>query len=550
MGSFDIFVTITNGDKIKSLQKTRSGILKQDLESLSPFELNLYLEEQMQKTPNTKEFLNAGRGNPNWTAPIPREAFFLLGEFAVKETMLGENRQIAGMIKEDDSRSERFETFLDSKETQGARLLQSIWEKGNHLMGMPKEVWLKHMLDDVIGDNYPHPERILNASEEPIKQYLHHELFDSKSVPFDVFAVEGGTAGIVYTFNSLVNNALLNQGDTIALLIPTFAPYMEIPELPEYGFNVHYIRSELVTINGETSYQFPKEELDRLRDDAIKAVFVVNPSNPTANAIYGDSIDQLIDIVEKDNPDLMILSDDVYGTFLNQFTSLFTVLPYNTACIYSYSKYFGATGWRIGTIAVAKENIFDDRLAQLPEDEKAQLNHRYETLTSDPESIRFIDRMVADSRSVALNHAAGLSAPQQVMMTLFSLYALLDTEDVYKKEVIGICQERGKALYDSLSMRMPIKELNTAYYCEIDFEWWLKEKYEASFVDYIQTNWSMTDIVTKLAKEEQLMLLKSEAFGSSKWTVRVSLANLPTNTYREIGQRITNMVDRMYLSFK
>ncbi|MFC6463929.1 aspartate 4-decarboxylase [Marinilactibacillus sp. GCM10026970] len=524
--------------------------MKQDLESLSPFELNLYLEEQMQKTPNTKEFLNAGRGNPNWTAPIPREAFFLLGEFAVKETMLGENRQIAGMIKEDDSRSKRFETFLDSKKTQGADLLREIWEKGNHLMGLSKEAWLKQMLDDVIGDNYPHPERILNASEEPIKQYLHHELFDSKSAPFDVFAVEGGTAGIVYTFNSLVNNALLNQGDTIALLIPTFAPYMEIPELPEYGFNVHYIRSELVTINGETSYQFPKEELDRLRDEAIKAVFVVNPSNPTANAIYGDSIDQLIDIVEKDNPDLMILSDDVYGTFLNQFTSLFTVLPYNTACIYSYSKYFGATGWRIGTIAVAKENIFDDRLARLPENKKAELNNRYATLTSDPESIRFIDRMVADSRSVALNHAAGLSAPQQVMMTLFSLYALLDTEDVYKKEVIGICQERGKALYDSLGMRMPIKELNTAYYCEIDFEWWLKEKYEESFVEYIQTNWSMTDIVTKLAREEQLMLLKSEAFGSSKWTVRVSLANLPTKTYTEIGQRITNMIDRMYLSFK
>lgn len=49
--------------------------MKQDLESLSPFELNLYLENRMQNTPNTKEFLNAGRGNPNWTAPIPREAF-------------------------------------------------------------------------------------------------------------------------------------------------------------------------------------------------------------------------------------------------------------------------------------------------------------------------------------------------------------------------------------------------------------------------------------------------------------------------------------------
>lgn len=524
--------------------------MKQDLESLSPFELNLYLENRMQNTPNTKEFLNAGRGNPNWTAPIPREAFFLLGEFATKETIVNENSQIAGMIKEDGERPERFEAFLSSKESRGAELLREIWENGVHLMGMPRDNWLKEMLDYVIGDNYPHPERVLNACEEPIKQYLHHELFDSKSAPFDVFTVEGGTAGIVYTFNSLFNNSLLEKGDTIALLIPTFAPYMEIPELPEYGFNVEYIRSEIMDIDGHTSYQFTKKELNRLRDTDIKAVFVVNPSNPTANAIYGDSISQLIDIVEKDNPELMILSDDVYGTFLNQFTSLFTVLPYNTACIYSYSKYFGATGWRIGTITVAKENVFDERLKALPDHKKAQLNHRYETLTSDPEEIKFIDRLVADSRSVALNHAAGLSAPQQVMMTLFSLYSLMDRDNVYKREVISICQERGKLLYASLGMTMPLKELNTAYYCEIDFEWWLEQKYDPAFADYVKRNWSMTDLVAKLVDEEKLMLLKSEAFGSSKWTVRVSLANLPTATYAEVGNRISNMVDRLYLSWK
>ena len=31
-------------------------------------------------------YLNAGRGNPNWVATEPREAFFLLGQFAVTES--------------------------------------------------------------------------------------------------------------------------------------------------------------------------------------------------------------------------------------------------------------------------------------------------------------------------------------------------------------------------------------------------------------------------------------------------------------------------------
>ncbi|MFO8068686.1 MAG: aspartate 4-decarboxylase [Alkalibacterium sp.] len=382
--------------------------MKQNLESLSPFELNLYLESRMIHQETNKEWLNAGRGNPNWTAPIPRAAYFLLGEFATRETMRKEKESIGTMIKAKAGQTARFETFINGKDSPGAQLLQDIWENGSHLLGMPKETWLKQMLDYSIGDNYPYPERVLTACELPIKQYLHHELFDSNTVPFDIFAVEGGTAGIVYTFKSLVNNHLLEKHDKIALMIPTFAPYMEIPELPEYGFDVEYISAELMEIDGQRSYQFPESELDRLRNDDIKAVFVVNPSNPTANAIYGDSIEQMKDIVKNDNPNLMILSDDVYGTFLKEFTSLFTAIPYNTACIYSYSKYFGATGWRIGTIALAKENIFDKRLRDLPESKKEALDERYGTLTSNPRDILCRALLGHTATDVALLKELGL----------------------------------------------------------------------------------------------------------------------------------------------
>ena len=45
------------------------------------------------------------------------------------------------------------------------------------------------------------------------------------------------------------------------------------------------------------------------------------------------------------------------------------------------------------------------------------------------DGIKMIDRFVADSRSVALNHTAGLSTPQQIQMSLFSLATLIDTEN-------------------------------------------------------------------------------------------------------------------------
>lgn len=523
--------------------------MSKDLESLSPFELNFYLEKKL-KSSQPIEWLNAGRGNPNWTAPIPREAYFLLGQFAVQETRNEFSHHTARKIKYVPGRSERFIEFLNQHESKGSQFLRNIWEKGEMFMGMSREVWLTDMLDHIIGDNYPQPERVLTAVEYPVKEYLNQELFNSEAVPFDIFAVEGGTAGIVYLFDTLVNNQLLNPGDKIALMTPAFAPYLEIPRLPEYGFDVEYLKSQPVQMEGKTSYQFSEKEINRLRNPEIKAVFVVNPSNPTANALQSKTIELIKNIIETDNPNLMILTDDVYGTFLDRFESLFTAIPYNSACIYSYSKYFGSTGWRIGTVAVAKDNLFDQLLNEHSETVKEQLDLRYHSLSSTNDTISFIDRMVADSRDVALNHAAGLSAPQQVMMALFSFYSLLDEKGEYRKEVMSICRQREKILFDTLGMEQPFQPLDTSYYCEVDFNEWVELRYDKKFASYLTSHWTMSQLLERLAETKLLMLLRADGFGSNKWSVRISLANLETKKYYEVGQRIIDLMDTIHEEWK
>ncbi len=57
-----------------------------------------------------------------------------------------------------------------------------------------------------------------------------------------------------------------------------------------------------------------KKELEKLRDKSIKALFVVNPNNPASIAMDETSCNNLIDVIENYNKDLMIISDDVYGT--------------------------------------------------------------------------------------------------------------------------------------------------------------------------------------------------------------------------------------------
>src|SRR6476646_9993421 len=55
---------------------------------LGPFEIKDFVQKVASKTAleNSLSYLNAGRGNPNWVATEPREAFFLLGQFAVTES--------------------------------------------------------------------------------------------------------------------------------------------------------------------------------------------------------------------------------------------------------------------------------------------------------------------------------------------------------------------------------------------------------------------------------------------------------------------------------
>lgn len=102
------------------------------MESISPFELKNKLiemaDESIKKIAHT--MLNAGRGNPNWIATTPREAFFLLGKFGLEECrrVMYLPEGIAG-IPQKDGIAARFETFLKTNHSQpGAELLKGTYQ--------------------------------------------------------------------------------------------------------------------------------------------------------------------------------------------------------------------------------------------------------------------------------------------------------------------------------------------------------------------------------------------------------------------------------------
>jgi aspartate 4-decarboxylase len=257
------------------------------------------------------------------------------------------------------------------------------------------------------------------------------------------------------------------------------------------------------------------------------------------------SIDLLVDIVTRWNPNLMIVTDDVYATFVPGFQSLMARLPHNTIGVYSFSKYFGATGWRLAVAALHRDNIFDTLLTRLPRKRKGELQKRYGSIRADVENMRFIDRMVADSRMVALNHTSGLSLPQQLQMSLFALYSIIDSrsEDKFRQGMLGIIKSRLNTLWESMGFTLPADSTRAGYYSEIDLLVWANKFYGEDFVDYLKFNYSPLDIVFRLATETSLVVLNGGGFDGPEWSIRVSLANLDEKDYATIGKYIRGVLE-------
>ncbi len=511
----------------------------ESFETLSPFEIKDELIKLAKNTSRKSQsaFLNAGRGNPNWIATTPREGFFLLGQFAISESkrVMDLPAGVGGMPQAQGIAGRLDAWLAQHKDMPGASFLAEMVTFAVKKFGFELDAFVHELVDSIIGDNYPVPDRMLVHNERIVHEYLMWAMC-GKPVPsgrFDLFAVEGGTAAMCYIFKSLKSNRLLRSGDTIALGTPIFTPYLEFPHLEDFNLNVVNIQAPQ-----ENRFQFTDEQLKKLEDPKIKAFFVVNPGNPTGAALSKEVIAKITKLVKTKRPDLMILTDDVYGTFVHDFRSLLGELPQNTIGVYSYSKYVGCTGWRLGVIAVHQDNIFDRMIAKLPESDLKALDKRYGALTLEPRKIKFIDRIVADSRDVALNHTAGLALPQQVMMSLFSLAELMDSAKEYQRACMEILHRRAKAMIEGLGIDVPPNPLYDAYYGLIDFEFWARKNIGDDAINYLKKNVHPLDLAFRLADNYGIVLLNGGGFEAPNWSLRVSLANLPDEVYEDIGRGV------------
>ena len=512
--------------------------------SLSPFEFKNTLIKLAHK--NKGEILDAGRGNPNFFSTLPRYAFALLQLFATHIGEKSKHLDGIGFIPEEKGIGTELKKLININiDTISGKFLSNAFKKMILITGFSEDKLAYDIIISTLGCFYPNPPRVQSYVEPVLAAFLSKIIYknDSLKDQIKIFPTEGASAAIIYVFNSLKYNKLVVDGDQIGVFTPIFSPYLEIPALQNYNLVQVCIKA-----NPDNNWEIDDEELAKIGNKNMKALFICNPTNPTALSLSKRTTQKIASIVNKSNPNLIVLADNVYAPFVDQFNSLMNDLPYNTIGVYSFSKYFGVTGWRLGSIAINNNNIIDKKLLK---NALSSVNDRYSTITTKPQNITFIDRLLLDSRQVAEGHTAGLSTPQQVLMTLFAMHDYMDKERVYNKMVKKLLKTRMDLLLKPIKYKLEESVMNSNYYIVIDL---IKvAKYLTNddvFSKYLIEHKDPLEFLMLLAQNYSTVLLPAVGFAGPFWAVRASIANLDTKKYTQIGINLKNMMMFYYQQYK
>jgi len=157
-------------------------------------------------------------------------------------------------------------------------------------------------------------------------------------------AIEGITASLL---------AIIEPGDEVLLPSPTYASYSEAVKIAG-GVPV------FVPLNEEKGWKIDTEYFRSKVTSRTKAILFCNPNNPTSTVYSEAELKELEALAEANN--LFIISDEVYKDFIYNGIEFYSPaqnpkLKDKIIRVFSFSKAFAMTGWRVGFIHSSKENI-------------------------------------------------------------------------------------------------------------------------------------------------------------------------------------------------
>ncbi|MCQ2755048.1 MAG: aminotransferase class I/II-fold pyridoxal phosphate-dependent enzyme [bacterium] len=144
--------------------------------------------------------------------------------------------------------------------------------------------------------------------------------------------------------NQLVFESLLEKGDEVICLIPTYQQLYSIPKA--LGANV-----KLIYLREENKWLPHLRDIENNITRKTKLICINNPNNPTGAVIPDELLEQIVEIAKENNS--WILSDEVYrglNLFGNPYSKSIADLYEKGISVGSMSKTYSLPGLRVGWV--------------------------------------------------------------------------------------------------------------------------------------------------------------------------------------------------------
>ena len=153
--------------------------------------------------------------------------------------------------------------------------------------------------------------------------------------------------------NQLVFLSLLERGDEVVSIVPTYQQHYSIPESLGSRVKFYFLKEE-------NKWLPDLAELDRVITSKTKLLCLNNPNNPTGSVIPDWMLEEIVKIARKKN--VWILSDEVYrGLNLigKPYSKSITDLYERGISVGSMSKTYSLPGLRVGWV-VGREDLIKE----------------------------------------------------------------------------------------------------------------------------------------------------------------------------------------------
>lgn len=443
---------------------------------INPFQFSRHLTERALRS--GKPVLDAGTGTPNFVHLPARYAHTTLYNAALglmPEPGLSPSR--AGL-------AERFKTEV--KRDLGLEVLDLAFRNS----GLDPDEAAEQLFQMLLGNNYA---GFFPLARWSAQRYLEDLLFTRPIEGFHLIPTAGASEGLELIFDQLRQPGLFESGVRLAEVVPTFSPFLFQPEL-KGEFEIVSIRLEL----SDGRWRLGEEQLARLADPAVKVCYLVDPGNPLPGSLSEEEVQALVRTVKSSNPELLILADLVYSAFPERCHPLIQELPRNTVGICSWSKHFGAPGWRLGALLIHQECVLNRRLG-------SPLHSKLKP--------------------------ASLSLPQQGAMTVFSLAQLTEQGREYTSNLRKLLKQRWLSLHHGLGERPPEDPGLSHFFALVDLAGLAQAR-------RLSLKGNELDFFRRLAGRFGVICLPGSGFSGPKWTARVSLASLTSAECALVGRAL------------